>query len=110
MRIDGEAPGRRALSGDTSPLPARSPNLNAHAERWVRSVKAECLSKIIPFGERLLRRAMNDYLAHYHTERNHQGKNNMLLFRQITETRRDEPVRCRDRLGGLLRYYHRAAA
>jgi putative transposase len=53
---------------------------------------------------------MNDYLAHYHTERNHQGKNNVLLFRQITETRRDKPVRCRDRLGGLLRYYHRAAA
>ena len=46
---------------DTLPLPARSPNLNAHAERWVRSVKAECLSKIIPFGERPLRRAMNDY-------------------------------------------------
>jgi Integrase core domain len=95
---------------DTLPLPARSPNLNAHAERWVRSVKAECLSKIIPFGERPLRRAINDYLAHYHTERNHQGKNNVLLFRQITETRRDKPVRCRDRLGGLLRYYHRAAA
>jgi putative transposase len=95
---------------DTLPLPARSPNLNTHAERWVRSVKAECLSKIIPFGERPLRRAMNDYLAHYHTERNHQGKNNVLLFRQIKETRRDKPVRCRDRLGGLLRYYHRAAA
>jgi putative transposase len=83
---------------DTLPLPARSPNLNAHAERWVRSVKADCLSKIIPFGERRLRWAMNDY----HTERNHQGKNNVLLFRQIAETRRDEPVRCRD--------YHRAAA
>jgi putative transposase len=53
---------------------------------------------------------MNDYLAHYRTERNHQGKNNLLLFRQITETRRDKLVRCRDRLGGLLRYYHRAAA
>ena len=70
----------------------------------------ECLSKIIPFGERPLRRAMNDYLAHYHTERNHQGKNNVLLFPQMTETRHDKPVRCRDRLGGLLRYYHRAAA
>jgi putative transposase len=54
---------------------------NGHAERWVRSVKAECPSKIIPFGERPLRRAMNDYLAHYHTERNHPGKNNVLLFR-----------------------------
>jgi hypothetical protein len=53
---------------------------------------------------------MNDYLAHYHTERNHQGKNNVLLFRRITETHRDKPVQCRDRLGGLLRYYHRVAA
>jgi putative transposase len=53
---------------------------------------------------------MNDYLAHYHTERNQQGKNNVLFFRQITETRGGKPVRCRDRLGGLLRYYHRAAA
>jgi putative transposase len=95
---------------DTSTLPARGPNLNPQAERWVRSVKAECLSKIIPFGERPLWRAMNDYLAHYHTERNHKGKNNMLLFRQITETRHNKPVRCRDRLGGLSGYYHRAAA
>jgi putative transposase len=93
----------------TLPLPARSPNLNAHAERWVRSVMAECLSKIVPFGERPLGPAMNDDLAHYHTERNRQGKNNVLLFRQMTETRRDKPMRCHDRLGGLLRYYHRAA-
>jgi putative transposase len=95
---------------ETLPLPARSPNLNAYAERWVRSVKDECLSKIIPFGERSLRRAMKDYIAHYHTERNHQGKNNLLLFHLSTETRRDKPVRRRNRLGGLLRYYHRDAA
>jgi len=55
---------------ETLPLPARSPNF-AHAERWVRSVKDECLSKIIPFGERSSRRAMKDYIAYYHTERNH---------------------------------------
>jgi hypothetical protein len=79
-------------------------------ERWVRSVKAECLSKIIPFGERSLRRAMKDYVAHYHTERNHQGKNNVLLFHRRTKTNRDKPVLCRERLGGLLRYYHREAA
>ena len=95
---------------ETLPLPARSPNLNAYAERWVRSVKDESLSKIIPFGERSLRRAMKDYIAHYHTERNHKGKNNVLLFRPPTEARRDKPVRRRDRLGGLLRYYHRDAA
>jgi len=62
--------------------------LNAHAERWVRSVKDECLSKIILFGERSLRRSMKDYIAHYHIERNHQGRNNLLLFhrsaKQIT--------------------------
>ena len=95
---------------ETVRLPARSPNLNAHAERWVRSVKDECLSKTIPFGERSLRRAMKDYIAHYHTERNHQGKNNLLLFHRINKTDHGNPVRCRDRLGGLLRYYHQEAA
>jgi transposase InsO family protein len=55
-------------------LPARSPKLNAYAERWVRSVKEECLSKVILFGERSLRRALSEYVEHYHAERNHQGK------------------------------------
>jgi hypothetical protein len=94
----------------TLPLPARSPNLNAYAERWVRSVKEECLSKIILFGERSLRRALNEYVAHYHAERNHQGKSNVLLFRRVTQTHLEEPVRCRERLGGLLNYYHQEAA
>jgi len=94
----------------TLPLPPRSPNLNAHAERWVRSAKDECLSKIILFGERSLRRAMKEYVEHYHTERNHQGKGNVLLFQRVTEARRDNPLRCRERLGGLLRYYHQNAA
>jgi putative transposase len=58
-------------------LPARSPNLNAYAEQWVRSVKDECLSKIIFFGERSLRRAVQEYVVHYHSERNHQGKSNV---------------------------------
>ena len=91
-------------------LPARSPNLNADAERWVRSVKEECLSKIILFGERSLRRALGEYVAHYHAERNHQGKSNVLLFPLVSANRRQAPVRCRERLGGLLRFYHRAAA
>ena len=94
----------------TLPLPARSPNLNAYAERWVKSVKDECLSKIILFGERSLRRALNEYVTHYHAERNHQGKSNVLLFRRVTQTRLEEPVRCRERLGGLLNYYHQEAA
>jgi transposase InsO family protein len=94
----------------TLTLPAHSPNLNAYAERWVRSVKEECLSKLILFGERSLRRALNEYVAHYHAERNHQGKSNVLLFPRVTATRRDGPVQCRERLGGLLRYYHQEAA
>jgi hypothetical protein len=94
----------------TLSLPARSPNLNAYAERWVRSVKSECLSKVILFGDRSLRRAVSEYVAHYHAERNHQGKSNSLLFPDATEVRGSGPVRCRERLGGLLRYYHQEAA
>jgi putative transposase len=90
-------------------LPAGSPNLNAYSERWVRSAKEECLSKLVLFGERSLRRAMREYVVHYHAERNHQGKSNILLFPQVTEIRCEKTVECRQRLGGLLRYYHREA-
>jgi len=69
-------------------LPARSPNLNAYAERWVRSVKEECLCKVILFGERSLRRALSEYVEHFHAERNHQGKGNVLLFPRSANTRR----------------------
>ena len=62
------------------PLPASSPNLNAYAERWVRSIKEECLSKLILCGEKSLRRVVSNYLEHYHQERNHQGRDNRLLF------------------------------
>ena len=95
------------------PLPARSPNLNAFAERWVRSVKQECLSKLILFGERQLSRALDEFCAHYHGERNHQGKGkgNKLLFPDAGDEPkpRGHPVVCRQRLGGLLKYYGRAA-
>jgi len=100
-------------SGSVKPLrlPARSPNLNSYAERWVRSVKEECLAKLILVGESSLRRALQQYLLHYHEERNHQGKGNRILFRFQTEARRDMgAVRCRERLGGLLKYYEREAA
>jgi hypothetical protein len=99
-------------SGQVEPLmlPARSPNLNAYAERWVRSVKEECLSKVVLFGERSLRRALIEYVEHFHAERNHQGKGNALLFPRDTHICREGPVRSRERLGGLLRYYHREAA
>jgi hypothetical protein len=91
-------------------LPAHSPNQNAYAERWVRSVKEECLSKVVLFGERSLRRALSEYVEHYHAERNHQGKGNVLLFPQGTNVSRDGSVQCRERLGGLLHYYHQQAA
>ena len=96
----------------TLPLPARSPNLNAFAERWVKSVKDDCLSKLILFGEVSLKRALREYLAHYHAERNHQGKDNVLLFPAATQAKNrvDGSVACKERLGGLLKYYHREAA
>ncbi len=93
------------------PLPPQSPNLNAFAERWVRSVKEECLSKLILFGERALRRALHEYVTHYHRERPHQGQGNGLLMPcGRSGRRRDRPIQCRERLGGLLKYYHREAA
>jgi putative transposase len=75
------------------PLPARSPNLNAYAERWVRSVKDECFSKLILFGERALRHALQEYVEHYHQERSHQGRDNMVLVPVADHRqRRDGPV------------------
>ena len=65
-------------------LPAKSPNLNAFAERWVRSVKQECLSKVILFGEASLSRVVVEYSQHYHRERNHQGKCDRLLFAEAS--------------------------
>ena len=96
----------------TLPLPARSPNLNAFSERWVKSVKDDCLSKLILFGETSLRRTLHIYHVHYHAERNHQGKENVLLFPTATQAKNrvDGSVRCKERLGGLLKYYHREAA
>jgi putative transposase len=95
----------------TIQLPARSPNLNAFAERWVRSVKEECLSKLILFGERSLSRALSEFSAHYHNERNHQGKGNELLFPAAGAAikKRGQATAYRQRLGGLLKYYGRAA-
>jgi putative transposase len=95
----------------TIPLPAQSPNLNAFAERWVRSVKQECLSKIILFGDGSLSRVLAEYSRHYHSERNHQGKGNRLLFPYAGEPSNPQrrSIECRQRLGGLLKYYQRAA-
>jgi transposase InsO family protein len=93
------------------PLPPRSPNLNAYAERWVRSVKDEVLSRMILFGESALWHVLNEYVDHYHHERNHQGKGNVLLLPSSSQGQeRAGPIRCRERLGGLLKYYERKAA
>lgn len=92
-------------------LPPRSPNLNAFAERWVRSIKQECLSRLILFGEAALRRTVTEFLSHYHLERPHQGKGNQLLFSSPASPRSRHPgrIQCHERLGGLLKFYHRAA-
>ena len=95
---------------NTVKLPARSPNLNAYAERFVRSVKSECLAKIIPLGERHLRLAVKEYTDHYHQERNRQGLDNELIEKVIDGTKMAGTVDRRERLGGILNYYYRRAA
>jgi putative transposase len=93
-------------------LPARSPNLNSSSERWVKSVKEECLSKLILFGEASLKRALQQYQVHYREERNYQGKENQLLFLRQTQPAcvGQGAVQCQERLGGMLKYYYRQAA
>jgi putative transposase len=91
-------------------LPPRSPNLNAYAERFVKSVKSECLSKLIPIGVPMLRRALHEYMEHYHRERNHQGIDNQLIVPLRDPRSMSHPVGRRTRLGGMLSYYERAAA
>ena len=95
---------------ETVKLPARSPNLNAYAERFVRSIKSECLAKIIPLGERHLREAVKEYTEHYHLERNHQGINNELITKLAGGPDLNAAVKRRERLGGVLNYYYRRAA
>jgi hypothetical protein len=91
-------------------LPPMSPNLNAYAERFVRSIKNECLRRMIFIGQASLRRAIGEYVAHYHEERNHQGLKNRLIRPAPTHSANTGSIqRCR-RLGGMLHYYYRAAA
>jgi transposase InsO family protein len=91
-------------------LPPRSPNPNAYAERFVGSVKSECLSRLIPIDVPMLRRVMHEYMEHYHRERNHQGLANELIVPLRVLPSKSEPVGRRTRLGGMLSYYERAAA
>ena len=90
-------------------LPARSPNLSPHIERFMRSIKEECLERMIFFGEASLRNAIREFLEHYHRERNHQGLGNQLIDAGEEINRMDGGVRCRQKLGGMLRYYYRDA-
>jgi putative transposase len=90
-------------------LPARSPNLNAFAERFVGSVKSECFDRIVPLGETHLRAAVLAFMDHYHEERPHQGLGNELIAPK-TALCGPGPLRCRERLGGVRKFYHREAA
>jgi putative transposase len=127
--VDGFFVGKRYLIHDRDPLytseflgivagcgveavklPPRSPNLNAYAERFVRSVKEGCLDQMIFFGEDMLRSTIKEFLMHYHEERNHQGLNNQLLTTTSPNVDCVGTVRKRERVGGLLNYYYREAA
>jgi transposase InsO family protein len=126
--VDGILNGKRFLIHDRDPLftaefqdvlkragircvelPPQSPNLNAHAERFVRSIKESCLNRLILFGEHSLRRAIREFVTHYHQERNHQGLGNRLIVSDLPP-KTSGTISRRKRLGGLLNYYYRAAA
>jgi len=91
-------------------LPPKSPNLNAYMERWFRSLKSECLDRMIFFGRKSLENAVCEFVEHYHAERNHQGLGNELI-EPVNDLGSDaDRIECRERLGGMLKYYHRRAA
>lgn len=89
--------------------PPRAPNCNAYAERFVRSVKEECLNRIVPLGERHLRKTLHEFAAHYHRERNHQGLANELIERPAAQ-RPTGVIHRRQRVGGILSFNYRSAA
>jgi transposase InsO family protein len=127
--VDGLLTGKRYLIHDRDPLftheflstlkvvgiesvklPPRSPNLNAYAERFVRSIKQSCLERLVLLGETSLRTAVQNFVVHYHSERNHQGLDNRLIQPEPDHLENAGPIQRRERLGGLLNYYYRAAA
>lgn len=127
--VDGVLAGKRYLIHDRDPLftaeflqtlesagvrsvklPPRSPNLNAHAERFVRSIKESCLDRMIFFGEASLRTAVQNFVEHYHAERNHQGLRNKIICPEPGHLGASGGIRRRQRLGGMLNYYYRDAA
>src|SRR5262249_50024358 len=127
--VDGFFTGKRYLIHDRDPLytkeflgivastgikaiklPPRSPNLNAYAERFVRTIKESCLDQIMFFGEDMLRNAIREFVTHYQFERNHQGLENRLLVPSEITINATAIVQKRERLGGLLNYYYRETA
>ena len=127
--IDGILTGKRYLIHDRDPLftaeflhmladagvkavklPPRSPNLNAYAERFVRSIRESCLDRMIWFGEGSLRKGIHEFVLHYPGERNHQGLGNRLIMPEQGQSGNRGTVHRRERLGGMLNYYYRAAA
>ena len=127
--VDGLVKGKRYLIHDRDPLftaeflsiladsgvksvklPPRSPNLNAYAERFVRTIKESCLDRMILFGEDALRKCIQEFTAHYHFERHHQGLGNRLILRDSAHVESNGEIRRRERLGGMLNYYYRDAA
>ena len=126
--VDGFFTGKRYLIHDRDPLytkdflsiladvgiksiklPPQSPNLNAYAERFVRTIKEGCLEQMIFFGEDSLRNAIREFVTHYHLERNHQGLRNRLII-TMEDNAASGTVRRRQRLGGMLSFYYREAA
>ncbi|MEO1995145.1 MAG: integrase core domain-containing protein [Planctomycetaceae bacterium] len=91
-------------------LPPKSPNLNADMERWFRSLKSECLDRMVFFGQKSLEKAVREYVEHDHAERNHQGLANELIEPDQDEGSVVGRIECRERLGGMLKYDHRRAA
>ena len=91
-------------------LPPSSPNLNAYAERFVLSIRNECLDRIVPLGEAHLRRSISEFVRHYRFERNHQGLANEVIESTPSPANTNGRVERRERLGGLLNFYHRVAA
>ena len=91
-------------------LPPKSPNLNAHVERFMRSIKSECLNRMVFFGEKSLRKTLAEFTAHYHEERNHQGLGNNIIEPGSEVGRGEGGIRRRERLGGMLSDCRRGAA
>jgi transposase InsO family protein len=91
-------------------LPPCSPNLNAYAERFVRTIKETCLERVILFGEGSLRKAIHEFVMHYHHERNHQGLGNRPIMKAEPCANSTGAIKCRQRLGGMLNFYYRQAA